>query len=494
MARLQHRGLNETFSPSRRAFLIAMAGACCAFGFAPADAATNSAVVATPGDFEPTIWYSIDRDGIVTVNIIRAEMGQHVGTALARILADELEADWGKVQIVAVDTDPKWGLMVTGGSWSVWMTFPVFSRAGAAGRTALVDEGARLLGVPAHQCVARKSAVVAADRSISYAEIIQRGDIRRTFTADELANMPIKPASERRLIGRAVKAIDIPAKTNGTARYGIDATVEGMVYARPKIPPTRNGASVRSIDDSAARSVKGYISCLALEDPSDTVPGWVMVFASSYPAAIRAADLVKVDWTPGEGANVSEQDVLAYGAMQITDPSGGILLVDDEGLDGAFRNASSTLERSYTTSSVLHAQLEPVNALAFEKDGVFEIHTGNQWQSLFLPVLAKALDLPQERIVMRTYPIGGGFGRRLNGDYAVPAALAAKALGKPVKLVLTRPDDMRFELVSLTVDPDAAHGVRRRRQSCRHGASCISRLANRDHGAGLHGEGAERFL
>ena len=95
---------------------------------------------------------------------------------------------------------------------------------------------------------------------------------------------------------------------------------------------------------------------------------------------------------------------------------------------------------------MLHVQLEPVNALAFERDGIFEIHTGNQWQSLILPVLAKALALPLERIVMRTYPIGGGFGRRLNGDYAVPAALAAKALGKPVKLVLTRPDDMRFDL------------------------------------------------
>ena len=445
MTRLQHRCSNERFLSSRRAFLIGMVGAGFTFGFARADAATTTAVAAAPSAFEPTIWYSIDRDGIVSVNVIRAEMGQHVGTALARILADELEADWEKVRIVAVDTDSKWGLMVTGGSWSVWMTFPVFSRAGAAGRIALVDEGARLLGVPAHQCVARNGAVVAGDRSISYAEIIQRGDLRRTFTADELAKLPIKPASERRLVGRAVEALDIPAKTNGTARYGIDATTEGMVYARPKIPPTRNGAIVRSIDDSAARSVKGYISCLALEDPSGTVPGWVMVFGSSYPAAIRAADLVKVDWTPGEGANVSEQDILAYGAMQITDPSGGIFLVDDEGLDAAFRNASSTLERSYTTSSVLHAQLEPVNALAFEKDGVFEIHTGNQWQSLFLPVIAKALDLPQERIVMRTYSIGGGFGRRLNGDYAVPAALAAKALGKPVKLVLTRPDDMRFD-------------------------------------------------
>jgi isoquinoline 1-oxidoreductase beta subunit len=339
----------------------------------------------------------------------------------------------------------QWGLMVTGGSWSVWMTFPVFSKAGAAGRIALIEAGAKLLGAPPEQCSARSGAVIAGNRSVSYAEIVVRGDLSRRFTEDELARMPIKPATERRLIGRDTSAIDIPAKTNGTTRYGIDASVEGMVYAPPKIPPTRNGASVRSIDDSAARSVKGYIRSLALEDPSETVPGWVMVFADSYPAAIRAADLVKVDWAPGAGANVSEQDVLDHGARQIADPSGGTLLVNDPDLDAAFRSASSTLERTYTTSSVLHAQLEPVNALAFEQDGIFEIHAGNQWQSLILPVLAKALGRPQERIVLRTYALGGGFGRRLNGDYMVPAALAAKAIGKPVKMVLTRPDDMRFD-------------------------------------------------
>src|SRR5260370_28632379 len=93
----------------------------------------------------------------------------------------------------------------------------------------------------------------------------------------------------------------------------------------------------------------------------------------------------------------------------------------------------------------MHFQLEPVNALAFERDGVFEIHTGNQWQSLILPVLAKALGRGEDKIVMRSYLLGGGFGRRLNGDYAVPAALAAKAVGKPVKMVSTRPDDMRFD-------------------------------------------------
>src|SRR5271166_2925337 len=170
-----------------------------------------------------------------------------------------------------------------------------------------------------------------------------------------------------------------------------------------------------------------------------------MVFAETYPAAIRAADRVKVDWAASDATAASEQDILDHGAKQIADPQGGVMLVDDDGLDAAFRAAKSTLAQTYTTSSVLHAQLEPVNALAFEKDGIFEIHTGNQWQSLILPVLAKALASPPERIVMRSYAIGGGFGRRLNGDYAVPAALAAKALGKPVKLVLTRPDDMRFD-------------------------------------------------
>jgi isoquinoline 1-oxidoreductase beta subunit len=443
MTELQDRTAPDASTLSRRSFLIGVAGTGVAFGFAPAEslAAASSPVTSR---FDPTIWYSIDRDGLVTVNIIRAEMGQHVGTALARILADELEADWSKVRIDAVDTDPKWGLMVTGGSWSVWMTFPVFSRAGAAGRIALVEAGAKLLGVPVDQCQARNSAVVAADRSISYGEIVSHG-LTRAFTDDELARMPIKPAAERRLIGRNTAALDIPAKTNGTTRYGIDAAVEGMVYARPKIPPTRNGARVRSIDDSAAKKVKGFIGTLALDDPSETVPGWVMVLASSYPAAIRAADLVKVEWTAGEGAKVSERDILDHGAAQIADANGGVLLVDDQGLEAAFRGANSTLERTYTTASVLHCQLEPVNALAFEKDGIFEIHTGNQWQTLILPVLSKALGMPQERIVMRTYAIGGGFGRRLNGDYAVPAALAAKALGKPVKLVLTRPDDMRFD-------------------------------------------------
>lgn len=444
---------------TRRGFLVVSAGvgigASLNFGFLRlASAAMDPAVPGgvppiDPGPlFEPTLWFSIDGNGIVTVNIIRAEMGQHVGTALARILADELGADWDKVRILQVDTDPKWGLMVTGGSWSVWQTYPVFSRAGAAGRIALIEGGARLLGVDPSTCRVETGVLVSGDQTIGFGDIVQRGTLDRRFTPEEIEKLPIKPAAERQLIGRSVQALDIPPKTNGTARYGIDARVPNMVYARPKIPPTRNGAKVKAVDDSAAKAIKGYIGSLVLDDPSGTVPGWVMVVAQSYPAAIRAADLVKVDWTPGPTANISEKDLQARAAQLIAQPDSGSVL-DTGGGDtvAAFKAAQSTLEQTYTTATVLHFQLEPVNALAFEKDGVFEIHTGNQWQSLILPTLAKALGRPETSIVLRTYLIGGGFGRRLNGDYTVPAALAAKALGKPVKMVLTRADDTLFDSV-----------------------------------------------
>src|SRR6202047_4836182 len=275
MDTLSAHGLRSTSDPSRRGFLISMIGAGVMLGYARrslADQTTGSASEL----FEPTIWYGITPSGEVTINITRAEMGQHGGTALARIVADELEADWSKVRIVTVDSDPKWGEMITGGSWSVWQSFPVLSRAGAAGRIALIEEGAKLLGVSPQSCTARNGAVEAKGRSILYGDIVTRGDLRRTYTAAQLDAIPIKPPAKRRLIGRDTMALDVPSKTNGNARYGIDAVVEGMIYARPKVPPTRYDSKVVSIDDSAAKGIPGYIESLALGDPSGTAPGGVV--------------------------------------------------------------------------------------------------------------------------------------------------------------------------------------------------------------------------
>src|SRR6202041_1210964 len=185
MDRLSPHGIRVPFQPSRRGFLIAMIGTGVMLGYARSGLAaveflgsgkqellpSGTPMQSSAGElFEPTIWYGIDPSGAVTINIIRAEMGQHVGTALARIVADELEADWDKVRTVTVDTDPKWGVMVTGGSWSVWQSFPVLSRAGAAGRIALIEEGAKLLGATPQICMARNGAVHAKGRSILYGD------------------------------------------------------------------------------------------------------------------------------------------------------------------------------------------------------------------------------------------------------------------------------------------------------------------------------------
>ncbi|OYU69151.1 MAG: aldehyde dehydrogenase [Alphaproteobacteria bacterium PA2] len=431
---------------SRRQFLIAASAVGATFGFAAAgEAAIVLGSYSGAPAFEPTIWYSIDRSGLVTVNVIRAEMGQHVGTAIARIVADELEADWDKVRIVHVDSDPKWGLMVTGGSWSVWQSYALMSQAGAAGRVALIAAGAKLLGVDPKACMARKGAVISGKRSVSYGDIIAKGGLKTTFTEAELKALPIKSVSERRMIGRDVQARDIPQKTDGSGKYGLDATAPGMVYARPKIPPTRNESKVVSVDETAAKAVPGYQGHLVLDDPSNTVPGWVVVLGDSFFAANRAARALKVEWTSGPTAKVSDADLRARADELIADPKAGSTVLNDPGVDAAFAAAKSTLSATYTTDAALHFQMEPLNALAFERNGVFEIHTGNQWQSLILPTLAKALGRTEDKIVLKTYLLGGGFGRRLNGDYAVPAALASKALGKPVKLVFTREDDTAFD-------------------------------------------------
>lgn len=430
----------------RRGFIIGMAGAGLTFAFArSALSLADPGRAAAEGAFEPTVWYQIQQDGHIVVNIAKAEMGQHIGTALARIVADELEADWQQVSLKYVDSDPKWGYMVTGGSWSVWQSYVPLSHAGAAGRIALIEEGARQLGVPTDQCRARNGRVIAGDRAISYAELVQGGTMSRSYTEEELKKMPIKPAGERRLIGGPAKALDIPDKTDGKALYGLDASAENMVYGRPLVPPTRYGASVKSIDDSAARDIPGYRKTIVLEDPSGTVPGWAMAIADSFHAANMAVQKIAVDWAPGKTADIDEQAILDRGRELINSGDAGVLVVDDGDVEQAFATADSTLEAEYITHSALHFQLEPVNALALEKNGIWEIHTGNQWQSLIIPTLAKALGVPESKVVMKTYMLGGGFGRRLNGDYAVPAALAAKALGRPVKIVLTREDDLRFD-------------------------------------------------
>jgi CO/xanthine dehydrogenase Mo-binding subunit len=410
-------------------------------------AATDIAAGGASRVFSPAVWFEIDGNGSVLINIAKAEMGQHVGTALARIVADELGADWDRVKIKHVDSDPKWGYMVTGGSWSVFTSFAMLSQAGAAGRTVLLDAGAKLLGVDASDCTAEAGQVVAGDQSVSFADIVAKGDISRSFSDEELAAMPIKPAAARRLIGKNTTALDVPEKSQGEAVYGLDAELPDMVYAHPLIPPTRYGSTIRSIDDSAAKDIPGYLQTLTIKDPSNVIQGWGMVVAESFPAAMKSAAAVKVDWEAGPTADVSEAEIFAEGARLAADSASGVLVVDDGDVAAARANAASTHTATYRTGTALHFTLEPQNALVEFADGVCHIHSGNQWQSLILPFLANALEIPESDIVIHQYYLGGGFGRRLFGDQMIPAALAARELGRPVKLIFQRAEDSRFDCV-----------------------------------------------
>ncbi len=411
------------------------------------DATTDVAKGGGSQVFSPAVWFEIHSDGAINVNIAKAEMGQHVGTALARIVADELGANWEDVSLVHVDSDPRWGYMVTGGSWSVVTSFSMLSQAGAAGRTVLLEAAAPLLGMPVTDLSIGDSMVSGGGKSISFAEIVQQGDVSRSFTEEQLAELPIKSPEDRNLIGKPVAARDIPEKSRGEAVYGLDAELPNMVYAHPVMPPTRYGSVVKAVDDKRAKEVPGFVTSLVVDDPSGFVQGWVLAIAESLPAAIKASDALEVSWEAGETASVSEADILEEGERLVGKRDVGTLFVDAGDAPAALDAAAEKMDGTYRTHTALHFTLEPQNALVEYREGQFHVHAGNQWQSLIIPVLAKSLGVEESAIHLHTYFLGGGFGRRLFGDQMIPAAHAARTLGKPVKLVLTRPADSQFDCV-----------------------------------------------
>ncbi len=446
---------NQRQGLSRRSFIAGVAGSSLmmSMGSLVSGCSSDQASKAVAsGDlsklFSPNIWFEINGAGDVLINIVRAEMGQHVGTSLAQIVADELGADWSKVSFKHVDTDPKWGVMVTGGSWSVHTSFTLLSQAGAAGRTIIIDAASKLMGVPAESCSAERGVVTSGDQSLTFAEIISNGDFSRVISEEELAAIPIKAPAERTVIGRDLRNLDVAAKSEGSAAYGLDAELPGMAYAMPLLPPTRYGSKVNGIDESAAKTIPGYIGAIEINDPSKTVQGHVVVAAETMAAVLKAARAVSVDWTPGPTASVTEAAILAEGVRLAADPEAGALFVNEGDVGSAKANAASTMSATYTTGTALHFTMEPQNAVVeFDADGKCHIHAGNQWQSLILPYLAQALEMPETDIIIHQYYLGGGFGRRLFGDQMIPTALAARSLGRPVKLIFDRATDSRFDCV-----------------------------------------------
>jgi isoquinoline 1-oxidoreductase len=339
------------------------------------------------------------------------------------------------------------GALLTGGSWSVRMNFDAMSRAGAAGRITLTEAGAAMMGVPAGECRAANSQVIhgKTGKKVSYAKIVAAGKANKVWTPDGLKAIKLKTPDQYTLIGHSVPQLDIPSKTNGTAKYGIDAMVPGMLYGKPVVPPVRYGATVKAVDDSAAKKVKGFVKAVMLDDGTKTTSGWVVAVATTYEGAKKAAEALKIEYDPGPYAKVNDQTLIDEAKKLQASDGSGQLFVSAGDPAAAIGGAAKVLEAEYLTSINIHAPLEPMNALAYEQGGVWHVHTGNQFASRTGGIAAAALGVDPKHLVLHQYFMGGGFGRRLDADMVVPAVLAAKAVGKPVKVIYAREDDMAMD-------------------------------------------------
>jgi isoquinoline 1-oxidoreductase beta subunit len=435
---------------SRRSFLVGSAATGLVLGYAAVPGIDQA--LAAPSNFEPSTWYSIGPDGLVTVTCGKADMGQHIASTMAQIVSEELGSSWKDMRVQLASNDPKFndpvlGAQITGGSWSTMMNFDAMSRAGAAGRIALTEAAASAMGVPAGELVVRNSTVShpKSKKSMSFADIVKSGKITKTFTPDELKAIKLKTPDQYTMIGVSVPQLDIPPKTNGTAKYGIDVMLPGMVYGKVVTPPVRYGATVKSVDDAAAKKVPGFIKAVTLDDKTGSTTGWVVAVANTYANARKAADALKITYDGGPNAKLSSQSLIDEARrLQALDDSGQFFVKDGD-TAAALGTAAKVLEAEYTTSINIHAPLEPMNATAELKGDIWHIYSGNQFATRSGAIAAGAAGVDPKFVVMHQMWLGGGFGRRLDADMMVPAVQAAKAVGKPVKVIYSRENDMTMD-------------------------------------------------
>jgi CO/xanthine dehydrogenase Mo-binding subunit len=450
----RNKSAGEPLDLSRRSFLVGSAAAGLALGYSalPGLLGADEAFAAA-GNFDPSVWYSIAPDGIVTVTSGKADMGQHIASTMAQIISEELGANWKDVRLLLASNDPKYndpmlGAQVTGGSWSTMMNFDAMSRAGAAGRIALTEAAAAMMGgIPAGELVVRDSTIMhpKSKKSLSFADVVKSGKITKTFTADDLKAIKLKTPDQYTMIGVSVPQLDIPSKTNGTAKYGIDVMLPGMVYGKVVSPPVRYGATVKAVDDSEARKVPGFIKAVTLDDKTATTTGWVVAVANTFAGATKAAEALKVTYDAGPNAKLSSESILAEAKrLQGLDDS-GLFFVKDGDTAAALGTAAKVLEAEYTTSINIHAPMEPMTAVAEQKGDIWHVYTGNQFATRSGAIAAGAAGVDPKFVVMHQMWLGGGFGRRLEGDMLVPAVQASKAVGKPVKIIYTRENDMTMD-------------------------------------------------
>ena len=417
---------------SRRFFLqlVGGVGASLALGsfssLACADVANDPkrAKTSKPGlVFEPNAFVRVDPDGSVTVTIIAPDAGQGSRTALAMLVAEELDVDWHSIKVVQAPANQAlYGRQGIGGSHTIIAQYSELRQVGAATRTMLVAAAAKTWGVDASTLKTAKGHVLSSDgkKSLSYGEL--------TGTA---ATMPIptgkielKNEADFKIIGKPTSRVDNPDVVTGKAMYGLDVKVPGMVYAVIERTPAF-GAKVKSFDDTAAKQVPGVLEVVQ-------VPSGVAVVGTNTWAAISGRKALKVEWDLTDCANIDSAKITAKLKAAV-------------GPHKDMPADSKVIEATFDFPYLAHATMEPLNAVADVKDDHCTVWTGTQQPNGAQADAARALGIPREQVSVNVMLLGGGFGRRLSNEYVVDAVNVSKLIKKPVKVMWTREDDMKHD-------------------------------------------------
>jgi len=394
---------------------------------------------------DPKIFIAIAEDGTVTVMCHRSEMGQGVRTSIPMVVADELEADWSQVKVAQAPGDePRFGNQDTDGSRSMRHHFVTLRRMGASARQMLEEAAAKQWGVPAAEVEAINHEIVhkPSDRRLGYGALAKAAAELPVPPRDSLK---LKDPSKFRYIGKGetplIDGFDI---TTGTAQYGIDTRLDGMVYAVVARPPVFGG-KVKSYDDAATLKVPGVLKVVAIDPtpaPAVFQPlGGIAVVATNTWAAIKGREQLKIEWDDGPNASYSSDTYKTTLEAAVRKP--GTVVRSEGETDTALAGAAKRMEAEYYIPHLAHATMEPPAAVVRIVDGKCEAWSCVQSPQATRDNLAQRLGIAPENVTVNVTLLGGGFGRKSKPDYVVEAGLLSQAMGgTPIKLTWTREDDI----------------------------------------------------
>jgi isoquinoline 1-oxidoreductase beta subunit len=400
---------------------------------------------ASDSTWQPSVYLGLEPDGRVIIIAHRSEMGTGIRTALPMIVAEELDADWSRVKIEQAIGDAKYGSQDTDGSESIRDFYDPMREAGATARTMVESAAAAKWAVPASECQAKNHEVIHAktSRKLGFGELVSLAAMQPVPAKE---NLKFKSPAEYRYVGKNVPITDLDYILAGHAIFGMDARMPGMVYASIEHPPVFGG-TLKSFDDAEARKVRGVSDALTI--PPFKPPyafqalGGVAVIADNTWAAMQGRKKLKIDWELGPNAGL---DSVAYKkTLRETARNACKVARNDGDVDAVFTKASKVHEAEYYVPLLAHASMEPPVAVAEFKDGKVEAWAPTQNPQAVQDTVAKALGIKPADVTCHVTLLGGGFGRKSKPDYVAEAAILSKQLGKPVKVVWTREDDIRFD-------------------------------------------------